>query len=328
MILKQYWQLAIHLFWLGLSLFGLGLWLWSALRWWPGDRFWPVRFVNYIMPWLLLALLPGLVAAGLARRYWVIIPLIGPTFFVSLTFAPLFLPRFNPALAASSRLKVMSHNVHCFNLNTPAIAHTIRREQPDIVLLQELTPYQAQMLQTDLTGLYPETQPHIVYEPAVGQAIISRYPLVSVESAGQRGRAQKVIAATPAGPVAVWNVHPDLPQPWQQNYEQLAALAQEIAAANGPLIVGGDFNATDQSEGYRLVNQYLQNAHWQAGWGFGFSFPAQVRRFHHIPFFAPVIRIDHIFYSHHLFASTAGTLAESGGSDHLPVVAELSVVEH
>lgn len=67
MILKQYWQLAIHLFWLRLSLFGLGLWLWSALRRWPGDRFWPARFVNNIMPWLLMVLLPS--SAGCCRAF-------------------------------------------------------------------------------------------------------------------------------------------------------------------------------------------------------------------------------------------------------------------
>jgi endonuclease/exonuclease/phosphatase (EEP) superfamily protein YafD len=39
-----------------------------------------------------------------------------------------------------------------------------------------------------------------------------------------------------------------------------------------------------------------------------------------------MVRIDHIFYSDHFFAHTAGTLPTSGGSDHLPVVAELSLV--
>jgi endonuclease/exonuclease/phosphatase (EEP) superfamily protein YafD len=37
----------------------------------------------------------------------------------------------------------------------------------------------------------------------------------------------------------------------------------------------------------------------------------------------PAIRIDHIFYSDHFFASGAYTVDNSGGSDHFPVIAEL-----
>jgi endonuclease/exonuclease/phosphatase family metal-dependent hydrolase len=36
-----------------------------------------------------------------------------------------------------------------------------------------------------------------------------------------------------------------------------------------------------------------------------------------------MIRIDHIFYSRHFLARRAYTGANSGGSDHFPVVAEL-----
>jgi endonuclease/exonuclease/phosphatase family metal-dependent hydrolase len=91
--------------------------------------------------------------------------------------------------------------------------------------------------------------------------------------------------------------------------------------------VGGDFNTTDQSEGYHLLAQHLKNAHWEAGWGFGFSFPANQPRFKRIPILTPVVRIDHIFYSSHFLAHSATTLSDSGGSDHLPVIAELVGVE-
>jgi endonuclease/exonuclease/phosphatase (EEP) superfamily protein YafD len=178
----------------------------------------------------------------------------------------------------------------------------------------------------ELANLYPDGQLYWTYEPSAYQGIISRFPLTPVELAYDKGRTQKVIAATPAGPVAVWNVHPSTPLPWSRQYRQILALVEDIAAAEGPLIVGGDFNTTDQSETYRLVNQYLHNAHWDAGWGFGFSFPAQRPRFKRVPILTPVIRIDHIFYSTHFFAGSARTLSDSGGSDHFPVTAKLSLV--
>jgi vancomycin resistance protein VanJ len=324
--LKRLWSILCWLFWLGWGLVGLGLLTWYGLRWWPGDRFLPVRLFNYFMPWLLLGLMPGLVLAGLARRKWVALTLAGPALFIGLTFAPLFLPRAEEALAANASFKVMSYNVWYRNDKVTEVAGLIRQEQPDILLLQELSPGMAGTLTRALADLYPGGQFYWAYESRAYQGIISRFPLTPVELAYDKGRTQKVIAATPAGPIAVWNVHPNTPLPWSRQYRQISALAEDIAAMDGPLIVGGDFNTTDQSETYHLVNQYLHNAHWEAGWGFGFSFPAHQPHFRDIPILTPVIRIDHIFYSSHFFASSARTLSDSGGSDHFPVTAELSLV--
>jgi endonuclease/exonuclease/phosphatase (EEP) superfamily protein YafD len=252
--------------------------------------------------------------------------LAAPTFVIALTFAPLFLPRPDTVLAANASFKVMSYNVLYRNRNMAEMTQLIRQEQPDFLLLQEVTPAIAKALRPRLVDLYPEDKLHFAYEPNVGQAIISRYPFSSQELAYDKGRTQKVKVVTPVGPIEVWNVHPNAPLPWARQYRQIAGLAEDIAAVNGPLIVGGDFNTTDQSETYRLVSQYLRNAHWEAGWGFGFSFPADSLRFRDVPILTSVIRIDHIFYSQHFLARSARTLAESGGSDHLPVVAELSLV--
>lgn len=324
--LKQLWRIIRWLFWWGWGLFGLGIVTWYGLRWWPGDRFWPVRLLNYFSPWLLLGLTPGLALAGLARRKWVAFTLAVPVLLMSLTFAPLFLPRPEGVLAANASFKVMSYNIWYHNDEVIEAARLIREEQPDILLLQELTPGMARALTKELANLYPGGPLYWAYEPSVYQGIISRFPLTPVELAYDKGRTQKVIATTPAGPVAVWNVHPSTPLPWSRQYRQISALVDDIAAVDGPLIVGGDFNTTDQSETYRLVNQYLHNAHWEAGWGFGFSFPAHRPRFKDIPIFTPVIRIDHIFYNSHFFARTARTLSDSAGSDHFPVTAKLSLV--
>jgi endonuclease/exonuclease/phosphatase (EEP) superfamily protein YafD len=325
-LLKLCWRIACWIFWKGLGLVGLGLLAWYTLRWWPGDRFLLVRLFNYFMPWLLLGLAPALIVAGLARRKWVALALAAPSLIIGLTFAPLFLPRLESALAASLPLKVMSYNVWYHNKNVASVAGLIRREQPDILLLQEITPAMARRLKDELVDLYPEGQLYLAYEPEVYQGIISRYPLTPLDLAYDKGRTQRVTVLTPSGPIAVWNVHPNTPLPWRRQYRQLSALTKDIATTDGPLIVGGDFNTTDQSETYQLVNQHLWNAHWEAGWGFGFTFPAHQPRFKQIPILTPVIRIDHIFYSPHFFARNARTLTESGGSDHLPVTAELSWV--
>ncbi len=316
-------QFFMKLFWATLWVFGLAVLVWYSMRWWPGDSFWPVRLVNYLMPWLLVGLLPGLVAALLARRKWLAMTLVIPVAMIGLAFAPLFLPRTNPALAENQNIRVMSFNMWAGNKDLTAIDNLLHEIQPDVLLLQEVTAGMATGIQRIAPTLYPDGQYHWAYEPDIGQAILSRYPLSPISHSFEKGRVQKAIMHTDSGPVAVWNVHPSQPLPYYWQYNQLRNLTGEIEAETLPLIVAGDFNTTDQSETYHMVNQYLKNAHWDAGWGFGFSFPAPTRRFGGKVSFPSMVRIDHIFYSDHFYAHHARTLADSGGSDHRPVIADL-----
>jgi vancomycin resistance protein VanJ len=325
--IKQIWRLARALVWAGLWLFGLGLLVWYFLRWWPGDSFWPVRLVNYVMPWLLVGLIPALLTALLARRKWLAVTLTVPTLLIGLTFAPLFLPRPNIALADNGSYRVMSYNLWARNRDAAAVARVIGEVQPDILLLQEVKPMMVHQIRDAIAAYYPDAELYLAYESDIGQAVISRFPLTPVAAEPDAGRAQKVLVNTPDGPVAVWNVHASQPWPWSRQYRQTTTLADEIAVVDIPLIVAGDFNTTDQSETYQLINHYLGNAHWDAGWGFGFSFPAHAPRIKKIPLLMPVIRIDHIFYSQHFYAYNARTLADSGGSDHFPVVTQLSLIK-
>jgi endonuclease/exonuclease/phosphatase (EEP) superfamily protein YafD len=315
-------------FWLGLWLFGLGVLLTYLLRWWPGDRLLPVRLLNYMIPWPLIPLVLALIAAGLARRHWLVTVLAIPTLFISLTHAPLFLPR--PCLALTDRegFKVLSYNVGRHNLDVTAMAALIRQEQPDILLLQELRRDRVEALINTLDDLYPDAELHFTYDPYTLQAMASRYPLTPLAIMAEKGRAQKVLLETPNGPVTVINAHTYFPD-WQGRYEEMSALlAEDIIPTDGPLILGGDFNTTDQTQIYRMVNQQLHNAHREAGWGLGFTFPVYRRRIRGIFPLPPMVRIDHIFYSDHFFANNAGTLTESGGSDHLSVYAELSWIKN
>jgi len=327
LLLKKLMNFLLLPLWMGLWLFALGLLGWYLLRWWPGDRLFPVRVINYFTPWLLLGLLPGMTAALVSQRYRLAVALALPTLLISLSYAPLFLPRTPAALAADTSLKVMSYNVWGRNHKLDEAIAIIQQEQPDILLLQEAYWPIGKSLGNALADLYPNAQTYSAYEPAMGQLIISRYPLTQVEASFEKGRAQKVWASTPQGTIAVWNVHTYQPLAWTEQYQQITLLTADIAQTEIPLIVGGDFNTTEQAENYRLISQYLANAHWEAGWGFGFSFPAHNPHYKHIPVITPMVRIDHIFYSNHFFAWSAQTLATSGGSDHRPVTAKLSWIE-
>lgn len=325
--IKSLGHIILWPFWIALWLFGLGLLIWYPLRWWPGDQLLAVRLINYFLPWLLLGLVPGLILSLLARRYRLATVLALPTLLVGLTYAPLFLPQPPTALAGNATLKVMSYNIWGRNEQVDEIATVIKTQQPDILLLQEVNWPVADKLNDQLIDLYPNSNPYLLYEPGMGQAIVSRFPLTAAGESFKNGRVQKALVDTPDGIIAVWNVHPYQPLAWSKQYRQISALADDIANTDGPLIVGGDFNTTDQAETYRFINQHLRNAHWEAGWGFSFSFPAHTPRFKRIPIITPLVRIDHIFYSDHFFTRSAQTLPTSGGSDHFPVTAELSPVK-
>ncbi len=310
-------------------LFALGLIIILILRFWTGDTLMPGRLVSYFMPWILFLLFPIMVAAGITQRTALLGALAASFLFIGLSYAPLFLPSVKNVCAASGSLslKVVSYNIWSRNPDISGISRIIQKMRPDILLLQEVEGDDFIHLTEHLQDLYPDDRPYFSYAPSMLQAVVSRYPLTPIENATAKGQAQKVRVITPAGVVTVFNVHPLRKGSWQRRHRQISALLQEdILPCPGPVILGGDFNTTDQTQTYRMLSQHLKNAHWESGWGFGFSFPSLTWRPAGIPL-PPLIRIDHIFYNNHFTSRTAGTLKLSGGSDHYPVHAELLLEE-
>jgi Uncharacterized protein conserved in bacteria len=318
-----------NVFWLVLWLTGLSLILIYPLHWLFGDALEPVRMVFYITSWLLALSLPILVIAAVRRHKWLSAVLSIATLANVFSFAPLFLPRHQAIPAADNfSLKIMSYNMHGIP-EVDGILTVIRRELPDILLIQECSPALAAASFHGLDDLYPKLYVD-VDKKGFGQAIFSRYPLKQIGVEFDTGRTQKVLIESPAGPIAVWNTHPIPPFliPPEQYDAQISALAAEISKATGPLIVGGDFNATDQAEAYRKIHRYLGEAYRESGKGFGFTYPAPPYTFMDMPFqTGPLWRIDHIFHSPDFTATSAHTLTTSGGSDHFPIVVEVSMVK-
>lgn len=313
------------LFWWSLWLFGLGVLFSYSMRWWPGDHFISVRFINYFMPWLFVLLVPGFMLAWLAHHRWLAATLFAPILLICLTYLPLFLNCSPIAVADGLPLKVMSYNVWLGNRNLAAAAKLIGKEQPDILLLQELGPNNVQNFVDNLKGLYPDKRLQFDYVPEMNQAIISRYPIKPLGADKKKGRAQKVRLETPFGQFTVFNIHA-YNFGWLRRHQHMTTLLQEdIVHTQNPIILGGDFNTSDQSQTYRMVKRYLKNAHWESGCGFGFTFPSSVVRLKRRYPLPAIIRIDHIFISNQFSTRSARTLTQSGGSDHFPVVAELVI---
>ena len=210
----------------------------------------------------------------------------------------------------------------------------IQTETPDIVAYQEMSEELFIMLRPKLEVTYP----YYLVDKSWGlyMVLMSRYPLTALSKPPDVIRAQHALVETPDGAVVIWNVHPNpaVSGGWESQRRLLASVAENIAQESRPVIVLGDFNTTDQTENYQLIADQLTDVQWAVGQGFGFTFPDfsqaitsdQPWHIRLLLGIGPVVKIDHIFASYHFVAQETHAVQRSYGSDHRPVVAELSLI--
>ena len=101
----------------------------------------------------------------------------------------------------------------------------------------------------------------------------------------------------------------------------LEAALDGLEGWTGSLIVLGDFNLSDRQPMYRALRRSLLDAHAEAGWGLGYSFPSL--SFEGLPDVS-LVRIDYILHDRSLTARSVRT-GRTPGSDHRHVVADLAL---
>jgi endonuclease/exonuclease/phosphatase (EEP) superfamily protein YafD len=251
-------------------------------------------------------------------------------------YGGLFLPKIQTVEANDNILRVTSYNTLGTNPDTAGMLAVIRQTNADLIAIQELGPAQAAAVMSELADLYPyqELRPE---EGVTGMGIISRYPMQALPYQSKArywlGDPQLAQLDFDGRAVTLFNYHAvpptlgvgrpaDLPRATRLAIEIREEQAREIAALTdshpGPLLVLGDLNVNDQSRVYRIATANLRDAWRDAGWGYGNSF-------HGILGLA-FARIDYIFYSDHWQAISA-EMGRDGGSDHLPITADLCLVE-
>lgn len=299
-----------------------GIWClsttWLALFLITGERFLPVRLVSYLAPWLAIALVFCLITAIMLKK-----PALASCSFltmavISLPFIGQFVPSRNAPENGTAVYKIMTYNKMGRNRDIEAVASVIQKEKPDLLFMQEISETDSAILLTLLQKIYDDDTPYYAY---VDGLTISRFELKPVE--GSKEGLTSIDVAFPEATVKTWNVH--LPKSFSSTVDQYEAtdeLAQQIELYEGPIIVAGDFNATQLNYPYVKVANQLTNAFEIAGTGLGFTFPSRARRIGSI---VPFMRIDHIFYSGHFKGLDCFSVKNTGGSDHFPIVAQLTL---
>jgi len=244
----------------------------------------------------------------------------------------------------SVALRVMTYNVHrCVGidrlLSPERIAQVIAACHPDIVALQEVDVGrarsghvdQAEVIARDL-GMDVHFFPAVrVMEEAYGDAILSRWParLVKTGSLPAFTRLPKVEprgalwAAIEIGGVEIQVINTHFGLIGAERVKQASVLLGDDWLGHpdcrDPVIMLGDFNATPRTRAYRKLTARLRDAQ---------RAPAVRRPSLTFPTRLPALRLDHIFVSRSIEVTAAGTIRTPLArlaSDHLPLVAELTV---
>jgi endonuclease/exonuclease/phosphatase family metal-dependent hydrolase len=220
------------------------------------------------------------------------------------------------------------------------IADIIRHEGADVVGLQEVDNHfgARSNFADEAAWLASALHMHYCYganldlnplEPGqarrqYGTAVLSRLPILScnntllpktVATNEQRGLLDTVVNVKGV-PVRVYNTH--LQPNANDRTVQVQAIMEQIGHQQGPLVLMGDLNVAPTASELAPLYSSLTDAWQAAGSGDGYSYP--VGKSH--------ARIDYIFVSGDMTVNqvaVATTPATAVGSDHLPVVAELSV---
>jgi endonuclease/exonuclease/phosphatase family metal-dependent hydrolase len=195
------------------------------------------------------------------------------------------------------RLRLFTVNAQGGAADPAAILRILRSHDVDVLAVQELTPQMVSRLEAaGLAQLLPFS--HLDPRPgSPGTGLWARWPLTplppvpGLTAAAPRARIDplggRAVTLTAVHPLAPTKGHAGI---WQR---ELTIIRQALAAADGPQVVAGDFNASRDhgpfrdllTAGFRDCADSGQSRSWP-----GFTWPGAGRAL-------PVMRLDHVLVS-------------------------------
>lgn len=307
-------------------IYTLALTGWFAARLLWFDTFWWLAMLNTAALGLFLPL-PVLAALALWHRANTGLLLLIPALLLGWLYAPLA-DRTPQTAPAGTPVRVMTLNLLYRNRNMAAVGDAARAYDIDMLGVQELARNRQRALEQALSFSHPyRAMHHSLTEAGVG--LFSRYPIVSAQTFAlpPRNLALHAVVDVHGQQVDVLVVHlsPNraaktlpwrLPTVMSAHYatqaSEVSAIVQELQQVRGPVLLLCDCNLTDTSQAYDRLASVLQDSFWQAGQGFGHTFPAWL----------PFQRYDYIWHSA-AFTATASVPGPAAGSDHRSVISTL-----
>lgn len=235
-------------------------------------------------------------------------------------------------------LTVMTYNLLGSNEHAESIIPALRESDADIIALSELNTTVGAAIGRELASEYP----YQVLAPEVGVSgggVISRFPISplagELEDAYWASDPDVLDVDFRGEHILLVRAHSSSGALSVGHRERQAHLISDLAAsAQLPLIVLGDFNATDVNESHHILTEHLQDTWREVGSGLGNTFPGASRDvspgsdrpdLFGINFPKWLIRIDYVFCSYDWQPIDARIGPWDGYSDHRPVIAEVAL---
>jgi endonuclease/exonuclease/phosphatase (EEP) superfamily protein YafD len=227
-----------------------------------------------------------------------------------------------PELSAeATRFRVMSANLLMVNRDMEGIAREVLSAAPDLLLVQELSPAWAERFERDdLVRALPHRSA-VARGDSFGIGIYARAPFVAEQLDLFGLPAFRADLRVGARILRVFNFHtlpprrPDYLETWNG---MMGEIAQLVAGQRGPLLLGGDLNATPHTRWFqRLLELGLRSAHEERGRTLASTWPNGL-----MPF--PPIRLDHFLISPEVSLLDVRE-GEGRGSDHRPIIGDFAL---
>ena len=291
--------------------------LFSVIAMIPAENAWLQLFTHFRLQYFAASIVFLAIFAALREPRYAL-ALLFTSILNGAMVAPWYLD--DPVRHDGAEIKVLLANVLSSNSDHARLFDLLEAEQPDLVVLLEVSPQWA----TSLARL-GATYPHSIVEPREGSfgiAMYSRLPLTSaasvssgplgfptvVAAVGVSGRSVQVVATHPMIPLGASN--------YDARNEQLKGVARLLQRTPGPRMLIGDLNATMWDLNYGS----LENKTWLRNVRHGFGvLPTW-------PTFMPLamIPIDHVLVSEEIGVEDVRT-GPRIGSDHLPLVVTITL---
>ncbi|MFG3033983.1 endonuclease/exonuclease/phosphatase family protein [Streptomyces sp. NPDC048253] len=221
-----------------------------------------------------------------------------------------------PVLA---RLRVLTSNVE-FGWATDALIPVVRRERPDIVFVQECEYTCQAAVAKELGAAYPHRQA-VEGDGSVGSVVLSRFPLTATAGVPGSMGMPGAVADVGGHAVRLQLAHPKPPLPRQVSlWKRELGRLRDFAARHGnaPLVLAGDFNASqDHAVFRRVLGTGLRDAARLAGEDREPSWPSRTA-----PAFGT--QIDHVLVSRD-FSAAGARFLHLAGTDHRALVVDLTL---
>ncbi|MFI6683110.1 endonuclease/exonuclease/phosphatase family protein [Streptomyces sp. NPDC050485] len=281
----------------------------------------PVPQALAFLPWLLVPAGAGLALTALGRwrtgMVWGVAVLAVTGWYTQ----PYGAETTKPKGAILAEFKVLTSNTE-FGWATDDLIATVKREQPDLVFVEECSFRCSDALAAELSKADYPYRDVVREDGSSGSAVLSRFPLRATEPIPSVMAMPGAVATIGGRDVRIQLAHPSPPLPGDEGkwHQELGRVREFAKSAKGQsVILAGDFNATQDHALFRSVLDAgaLHDSARLTGQSRAYSWPADRT--------TPLrTQIDHVLVSGD-FKATSARFLKLRGTDHRALLVRLGL---